>query len=374
MEEEKVITEFETTYDKKHGIKEIKPFLSVFAILLVIIVAYYFVWRSIAIKTKNIMAESFKDFKYESLSLSGFPFSKKISINKIDFINNTPLATENYVSVDKITISSFIFSRTLNIKLKDVKTINPLENSVFTLNYNEEPKINISFYSDGTLHSFNYSDIGYRVVNDNNETLYTASKSLVNIESVKIDNTIDYSIIGDLQNMQNISVLNKKDQIADKDEPEIYNMKFNISTSISKKDSQLDTLIIKIITANLVGNKDTNISLSGEIIKTPDDPYSYGALTLKLANYKKWLNNYKKDIIEAMAIETGNNEFVEKNQLNNYITMTNKLFDTIQTVISKNPETKNNAGVLILERKKNTSDYTINGDSLFNIIQTLIKG
>lgn len=372
MEEEKVITEPEVINNKKYSIKNIKPFLSVFAILLLIILAYYFVWKNIATKAKNVISESIKDFKYESLTVSGFPFSKNISINKIDFINNTPLATQNYVSIDKITISSFIFSRDFSIKLKDIKTINSVDNSVFILNYNEDPQINVSFYSDGTLKSFNYSDIGYRVVN-NNETLYTASKSLVDVESTKADNTTDYSIIGDLQNMQNISILDKKDQSAEKIEPEIYNMKFNISTSLTIKDNKLDSSIIKIISANLVGNKNTNISLTGEIIKSLDDPYSYGSLKLKLANYQKWLESYKKDIVEALTVESQANKEIKNNELNQYVQMVDRLFSIIKTTVAKNAETKNDSGVLTLERKKNASDYTINGDSLFGIIQALIK-
>ncbi|MDD2840091.1 MAG: hypothetical protein PHY80_03100 [Rickettsiales bacterium] len=372
MEEKKVITELEINNKKKYNIKNVKPFLSIFVILLVIIIAYYFVWRNITIKMKDVIVESLKDFKYESISASGFPFSKKISINKIDFINNTPLATQNYVSIDKLTISSFIFSRTLDIKLKDIKTINPTDNSIFTLNYNEEPQITISFYPDRTLESFNYSDIGYRVIN-NNETLYTASKSLISVESTKTDGTTDYSIVGDLQNMQNISVLDKKEQISDKIEPEIYNMKFNLSTSLTLKEGKLDSSVIKIISVNLAGNKDTNISLSGEIIKSPDDPYSYGALTLKLANYEKFLESYKKDFIEALTIEGQANQKIENIQVTEYKSMINKLFDITKTIVAKNSETKNGVGVLTLERKKNASDYTVNGDSLINIIQILIK-
>ncbi|HSQ97983.1 MAG TPA: hypothetical protein VLL98_04670 [Rickettsiales bacterium] len=358
---------------KKYNVKDIKPFLSVFITLLIIIIAYYFVWKNIATKVKDTLVESFKDFKYESVTVSGFPFSKIILVKNINFTNGTLLTTENYVSIGQIKVSSLIFGRSLDISLKDIKTINASDNSVFTLNYNEEPKINISFYSDGMLRSFNYSDIGYRVINNNNETLYTADKSLVNIESTKNDNTVDYSIVGDLKNMQNISVLNKKDQISKKEEPEIYAMKFNISSSLTMKDKQINSSIIKIITANLVGNKDTNVSLTGEIIKSPDDPYSYGQISLALSNYQKWLSTYKNEIIEALTIESKSNKDFKKEQLNEYVNMTNKLFIVLEDLIAKNPETKNNNGIIVLERKKNSQDYTLNGDSLFTIIQTIMK-
>lgn len=354
-------------------IKNLKPFLSVFAVLLVLITAYYFVWKNITTKVKETIAETLKDYKYESITTSGFPFSKVISINNINFTNGTLLTTENYVSIGKIEISSLIFGRSLDIRLKDIKTISAADNSVFNLEYNEEPKINMSFYSDGILKSFSYSDLGYRVVNNNNQTLYTAENSLINIESTKTEDTTDYSIVGDLKNMQNINVLDKKDQIASKTEPEIYSMKFNISTSLTMKDKQINSSIIKIETASLVGNKDTNISLSGEITKSTDDPYSYGQLKLVLANYKKWLESYKNEINEALTIESKANKSVKAEQLKDYIDMTNKLFNIIQGVIAKNPETKDNNGVLVLERKKNATDYTLNGDSLFSIVQAIIK-
>ena len=63
----------------------IKAFISVFVVFLLIILVYFFIWKSITTKMKNIIADAFKDFKYESISISGFPFHKTITIGNISF-------------------------------------------------------------------------------------------------------------------------------------------------------------------------------------------------------------------------------------------------------------------------------------------------
>lgn len=344
----------------------IKAFISVFVVFLLIILVYFFIWKSITTKMKNIIADAFKDFKYESISISGFPFHKTITIGNISFTENVPLATESYVSIEKLKISSFIFGDLLNITFKNAKMIDVNNKVNYTLTYNEEPKINLSFYSNGGLKSFSYSDIGYRVVNANNETLYTASNSLIDVESTKIGNTVDYSIIGDLQEMQNIAIINGDEQAKDNSVPAIYNLKFNISTSLTKEDDRISNSIIKIETANLNGNNGINIGLTGEIYKSQDDPYSYGSVNLSLDNYKMLLDDYENKILLALDIQSKQN-----NTENNNAEITRRAFSIINSLIQKNPQTNNKTGFLTISREKFSSDYFANGTSFLNLIKEI---
>lgn len=344
----------------------IKAFISVFIVFLLIILVYFFIWKNVATKMKNIIAEGFKDFKYDSISISGFPFKKIITINNINFSENVPLKTENYVSIEKLKISSFIFGDLLNITFKNAKMIDVNTKTTYTLTYNDEPKINLSFYSNGGLKSFNYSDIGYRVVNSNNETLYTASNSLIDVESTKTGNTIDYSIIGDLQDMQNIAIINGDEQTKDNSVPAIYNLKFNISTSLTRDNDKISNSIIKIETASLNGNNGINVGLTGEIFKSQDDPYSYGSINLSLDNYKTLLNDYENKISVALNMQAK-----QTNTENNNTEMIKKIFNVINLVIQRNPQTNDKTGFLTISREKFSSDYFVNGISFLNIVKEM---
>ena len=371
MKDEEILN-FDTELDDNNVPEEaknntnIKAFVSVFIVFLLIVLVYFFIWKSIATKMKNIIAEGFSDFKYDSISISGFPFKKTITINNINFSENVPLKTENYVSVEKIKISSFIFGDLLNITFKNAKMIDVNTNTTYTLTYNDEPKINLSFYSNGGLKSFNYSDIGYRVINSNNETLYTASNSLIDVESTKTGNTIDYSIIGNLQDMQNIAIINGDEQVKDNSVPAIYNLKFNISTSLTRDNDKISNSIIKIETASLNGNNGINVGLTGEIFKSQDDPYSYGSINLSLDNYKKILNDYENKIVVALNMQAkqGNTE-------NNNTEMIKKIFNIINSVIQRNPQTNDKTGFLNISREKFSSDYFVNGTSFLNIVKEI---
>lgn len=346
----------------------IKAFISVFIVFLLIILVYFFIWKNITTKMKNIIADGFKDFKYDSISISGFPFHKNVIINNIRFTENIPLATESYISIEKLKISSFIFGDLLNITFKNAKMVDVNNKIDYTLVYNEDPKINISFYSNGSIKSFNYSDIGYRVVNANNETLYTANNSLVDVESTKTNNTIDYSIIGDLKDMQNIAIINGDEQVKDNSVPAIYNLKFNISTSLTRDGDKISNSIIKIETTNLNGNNGINVGLTGEIFKSQDDPYSYGSITFSLDNYKKLLNDYENKVLVALDMESKKNN----TEISNKETIS-KIFNTVNSVIQKNPQTNDRTGFLRISREKFSSDYVINGITFLDIIKEINK-
>lgn len=367
MEENTIIDIGESN---KTNNKNLKPFLSVFIIFIILLSGYYFIWRSLTIKMKNIVSESLSNFKYDSITIGGFPFMKKVKVNNIAFSNNVFLITKNQVSVKEIQVSSFIFSRSLEVKFKDITTLNISDNTTYSLIYNEDPEMDVKFYSDGRMESFNYSDTGYRVISADNKTLYTADKSSLVVKSVKNNETIDYAINGEFKNMQNIVVLENKNEISTKVIPEIYNLKFDISSSLTKKDGELKGSVIRINSIDFNSDKNNGATLAGEIIKDQDDAYSYGEIKVSVSNYVTLLSKYKADVITALNIENANLSTEEKKQ---YVDLTNNLFNMIDGVIKKNPESVNGKGVAKITRVKNASDYIINGESLFGIIQKLVQ-
>ena len=367
MEDKGIETMTNSNNDK---IKNLKPFLSVFIVLIILILGYYFIWRSIVVKMKNVVVDSLKNYKYDSVSIGGFPFTKKVKVKDITFGSDLFLATKNQVNVKELTVSSFILSGTLNIKLKDITTFSTIDSTIYSLTYNEDPIMTVSFYSNGSLKTFNYSDLGYRVVSSDNKTLYTADKSTLSVQSVLNDNTIDYSINGEFQNMQNIAVIEKDNETLAKEVPEIYNLKFDISSSITKKDGETENSVIKINNFDLAGSKNNIVSITGNIFKDPSDPYSFGNIELVLSNYKELISGYKADVLEALKIESENFSDSERK---GYTSIIDSIFKEINNVISKNSATTDDTAVISVVRTKNNPDYIINGESLFGIIQRIIE-
>ena len=102
-----------------------------------------------------------------------------------------------------------MFGNNLDVKLKNISTISASDNKTYYLTYNEEPDIEIGFYANSALRNFKYVDAGYRVTDKENKTLYRADKSNIEVKSTKDGDTINYEIDGDLQNVQNVSMIEK---------------------------------------------------------------------------------------------------------------------------------------------------------------------
>lgn len=351
--------------------KNIKPLLGVVVALIVILLAYFFFWRSIAAKTKNVVADALSTFSYESIGVSGFPLSKNIKIKDITFGNDSPFISQNKVKMGEIEISSFIFGSTFNIKMKDISVITT-DGAEYNLMYNTTPNIKISFYPDGKLKDFEYKDNGYRVLSaETNDTLYTAGESTFNIKTVENGNTLDFAISGLFKDLQNFEVLNLENQ-NDNEVPEKYNFNIDISTSITRDNSNnVSNYIIKINLFDVLGDKGNGIQVSGEIIKDADDVYSYGNIKLAILNYKAILDLYKQAVL-ATANSEELSSLVNIQDQAEFENTVNSMFNKIQNIIAKNPTTTDKKGVISIVKQKNTPDYSINGQSLYGIIQDIL--
>ena len=351
--------------------KNIKPLLGVVVALIVILLAYFFFWRSIAAKTKNVVADALSTFTYENIGVSGFPLSKNIKIKNITFGNDSPFITQNKVDVGEIEISSLIFGNIFNIKMKDVSIITA-DGAKYNLIYNTTPNIKVSFYSDGKLKDFEYKDEGYRVLNaENNDTLYTAGESTFTVKTVENENTVDFAINGLFKELQNFEVLNLEKQ--DNNEvPEKFNFNMDVSSSITRDNSDnISNYIIKINMFDILSDKGNGMQISGDIIKDADDVYSYGNIKLVILNYKTILDLYKQAILEAANTEELSS-LVNIQDQEEFAKTVNFMFDKIQKLIEQNTDTTDTKGVISIVKQKNMPDYSINGQSLYGFIQDIL--
>lgn len=355
------------------GTRNIKPVIGVVVVLIVILLAYFFLWRSIAAKTKNVVADSLLAFEYKSIGVSGFPFSKNVKIKDITFGGNNPFTTQNKISFGEIEISSLIFGESFKIKFKDI-TITTQDDVKYNLLYNGTPSVNIIFYPEGKLKYFAYKDNGYRVTNaDTNDTLYTAGESTFSIDTTINNNTVDYAITGLFKDMQNLELINVDKNIDTKNVvPEKFNFNIDISSSITTDNSyNISNYIVKINLFDILGSEGNGIQITGEIIKDVDDIYSYGNIDIALLNYQDVLKTYKENILStdnSQDIEA----FLGDKDIGEFTKMVDNVFNQLSTLISQNSKTTDKKGVISIVKQKNTPDYFINGQSLYGAIQDIL--
>ena len=121
----------------------------------------------------------------------------------------------------------------------------------------------------------------------------------------------------------------------------------------------------------MLGDKGNGIQVSGEIIKDADDVYSYGNIKLAILNYKAILDLYKQAVL-ATANSKELSSLVNIQDQAEFENTVNSMFNKIQNIIAKNPTTTDKKGVISIVKQKNTPDYSINGQSLYGIIQDIL--
>jgi hypothetical protein len=357
--------------ENNSNIKKIKPFIGAAIVLFLLLLVYFFVWRNIAYKTRDIVSRGAGNYSDNSeIKVGGFPFKKTITINDVVFKNSNPLFSSNQVLIGKVEVESFIFSRSLVLSVNNVRIVSPQSKATYNIEFNEKPTISLSFYSNNRLNEFNYLDKGYRVV-DGGNTLYTAGETSIKIESVRSENIIDYVIAGSLRDMQNISVLNEK-QVTDT-VPDLFTMNFDASSSINKDDegNQLEN-IFKMSSAILYRNSEKLLEVDTDITTTGNNAYTTGSINIVLENYKELLDAYKNEtVLTIKNNDTGTR--LTKKEIEGYITLVGKIFDKANGLIEKNPRTvKDKQAVLTLRREKGSPIFYINDVNLQSFISDIM--
>ena len=67
------------------------------------------------------------------------------------------------------------------------------------------------------------------------------------------------------------------------------------------------------------------------------------------------------------------NKLINKDNKNNLLTLTNNVFEVLEKTIKLNKETTDSKGIITFTKKKNMSDYLINGNSLYGIMQDIYR-
>ena len=348
--------------------KNIKPILIIIIILMVILLGYYLLWKSISIKTKNTLINAIQEYAIidkTKIKISGFPFNKKIKIENIKIDNgNYPYLYNKVIDINNVNISSSIFSNNLKIDVENViyttyTEDNELENT-YTVTFQDKPIINIDFYSNAKLKSFNYSDSGYKVIDNSNQINNSTKNSKIDVNSIIDNNTIIYTIKSTITDTQNVKYEKNSSVSIDKK----YSLYADMIYSITTDEGEFNNSSLKINNITLSNENINVINVTGEVLKDVSDKYSYGNLKVIFSDYKDTLEKTKKEVIKS---------FKGKEDEKEYMQISQNVFKVFEKLIKKNKETTNSKGVLDIEREKNYYDYFINNESFYKTLQDLIR-
>ena len=185
------------------------PAIKLGIIFLVITISYSFFWfvrtGQTEKKINNLISKNSSSISASSVSVSGFPFSQKITISDLKF--NIPSISKYQVTVKKLEANTGIFSKSFSANiLEQVTVFDNDSNTIRNIEFKESPKISISFNNEG-ISSFNYQDSGYTILEDQKPPFYSSSSNIIKMETLETTNNqvaLKFNI--DIKDMEGVNL------------------------------------------------------------------------------------------------------------------------------------------------------------------------
>ena len=185
------------------------PAIKLGIIFLVITISYSFFWfvrtGQTEKKINNLISKNSSSISASSVSVSGFPFSQKITISDLKF--NIPSVSKYQVTVKKLEANTGIFSKSFSANiLEQVTVFDNDSNTIRNIEFKESPKISISFNNEG-ISSFNYQDSGYTILEDQKPPFYSSSSNIIKMETLETANNkvvLKFNI--DIKDMEGVNL------------------------------------------------------------------------------------------------------------------------------------------------------------------------
>lgn len=185
------------------------PAIKLGIILLVITISYSFFWfvrtGQTEKKINNLISKNSSSISASSVSVSGFPFSQKITISDLKF--NIPSISKYQVTVKKLEANTGIFSKSFSANiLEQVTVFDNDSNTIRNIEFKESPKITISFNNEG-ISSFNYQDSGYTILEDQKPPFYSSSSNIIKMETLETaNNQVALKFNIDIKDMEGVNL------------------------------------------------------------------------------------------------------------------------------------------------------------------------
>lgn len=194
----------------------IKVAITLIVVVLVYSVFWFFKVGQVEKQINKFISENSAYVSAGEVSVSGFPFSQKISVKDLKFSVPNALLDKKQVVVKHLEATSGVLSSDFTIALIEPVTLQDVDGNIFNVEFNKDPEIVIAI-SEGRIAKMSYSDLGYRVVDASKAVIYAASSSSLSLEtSVGEGEKIVTKIIADVKDIEGFDIIDVYKNVLEK--------------------------------------------------------------------------------------------------------------------------------------------------------------
>jgi hypothetical protein len=186
----------------------IKLAIVLVALVVVYSVFWFFKLGQVEKQINRFVSENSGNISVSDISVSGFPFSQKITITNLRFSLPTPALDKRQVLIATLEASAGIFQSEYVVTIQtEAAVFDDLGNQA-KLIFNAAPQITVAI-ADGLLEKLNYQDSGYKILDASQKQIYAAAASSVSVESSIDENEqIIFKISADVSAIEGFGVEN----------------------------------------------------------------------------------------------------------------------------------------------------------------------
>lgn len=167
----------------------LKKILAVLVVLVVIIAGgqsafWFFKVGKLEKYLTTYSAKSDSPIEIEGFEISGFPLRQNVNVRGLKVKSPELLSKENVLHFDKLTITSSIFSNIFEINFSGKAFLIDSDKKRSEVSFIKKPSAQIKISPDG-LSSFSYKDLGYKLLGDDTQEIYTSGANDVAIVVTK---------------------------------------------------------------------------------------------------------------------------------------------------------------------------------------------
>jgi hypothetical protein len=188
-----------------------KNLIKVAILIVVVVLVYSIFWffkvGQVEKKINNFISENNANISAGEVVVSGFPLSQKVSIKDLKFSIPNPVFGNRQILVKSLEANTGIFSNdfSLTIPMDAVSTIDTAGVSS-NVTFNQAPEVSFSFNPDGFA-KFSYQDGGYKILDQEQKTIYAATSSKFHFESTTEGDKITHKIKADVKEIEGFDVI-----------------------------------------------------------------------------------------------------------------------------------------------------------------------
>ncbi|GDX35964.1 hypothetical protein LBMAG18_04750 [Alphaproteobacteria bacterium] len=185
----------------------IKIGIGIFAVVFGYCVFWFFKAGQIEKQLNKFITENSGNVSVGELTVSGFPVAQKISVTDLKLTIPSTLFNKKQIIIKNIEAKASILSKDFVVTTFSQASINDLEKGLMAIEFSKDPEISFTVGNAG-IQNLIYQDMGYRILDNEKNNFYSASRTSINIQSSVDDlqKTI-VKITGSINEVQGFGVI-----------------------------------------------------------------------------------------------------------------------------------------------------------------------